>query len=128
MLPDACTDLIWEQGRGAFVAGPDTGPVPTTMAAGTVGPASASGPRPAVPRSECRSANSATSASTWPTCGPRDARRLPATLDPETAAARVLDVAAALVADGAPDPAVARAARLLRDPARGPRTSRPRSG
>src|ERR1035438_2915718 len=36
VLPDACTDLIWEQGRGAFVAGPDTGPVPTRMAAGTV--------------------------------------------------------------------------------------------
>ena len=22
VLPDACTDLIWEQGRGAHVAGP----------------------------------------------------------------------------------------------------------
>jgi AraC-like DNA-binding protein len=47
---------------------------------------------------------------------PGDARRLPATLDPDTAAARALDVAAALVANGAPDPAVTRAARLLRDP------------
>ena len=28
VLPDGCTDLIWEQGLGAFVAGPDTGPVP----------------------------------------------------------------------------------------------------
>ena len=36
VLPDGCTDLVWEQGRGAFVAGPDTGPVATTMAAGTV--------------------------------------------------------------------------------------------
>ena len=36
VLPDGCTDLIWEQGRGAFVAGPDTGPVPTTITAGTV--------------------------------------------------------------------------------------------
>ena len=26
VLPDACSALIWEQGRGAFVAGPDTGP------------------------------------------------------------------------------------------------------
>jgi hypothetical protein len=26
VLPDACVDLIWESGRGAFVAGPDTGP------------------------------------------------------------------------------------------------------
>ena len=23
VLPDGCADLIWEQGRGAFVAGPD---------------------------------------------------------------------------------------------------------
>jgi len=36
VLPDGCTDLVWEQGRGAFVAGPDTGPVPTTMAAGSL--------------------------------------------------------------------------------------------
>ena len=47
---------------------------------------------------------------------PDDARLLPATLDPGTAAARVLDVTAALVAGGAPDPAVTQAARLLRDP------------
>jgi AraC-like DNA-binding protein len=26
ILPDACTDLIWIDGAGAFVAGPDTGP------------------------------------------------------------------------------------------------------
>ena len=24
VLPDACADLIWEPGRGAYVAGPDT--------------------------------------------------------------------------------------------------------
>ena len=47
---------------------------------------------------------------------PGYARRLPATLDLDIAAAWVLDVAAALVADGPPDPAVTRAARLLRDP------------
>jgi AraC-like DNA-binding protein len=47
---------------------------------------------------------------------PGDARRLPATLDQDTAAARVLDVAAALVSGGAPDPAVTWAARLLHDP------------
>ena len=40
VLPDACTDLIWEPGRGAFVAGPDTGPVPTTMAAALQMPSS----------------------------------------------------------------------------------------
>jgi hypothetical protein len=28
VLPDACTDLIWQSGVGAYVAGPDTGPNP----------------------------------------------------------------------------------------------------
>ena len=59
MLPDGCTNLVWEQGRGAFVAGPDTGPVATTMAAGTVilgvrfRPA-AGGPALGIPLSELR--------------------------------------------------------------------------
>ncbi|MEV4398492.1 DUF6597 domain-containing transcriptional factor [Nonomuraea sp. NPDC049607] len=33
VVPDACVDLVWGPG-GLFVAGPDTGPVPTPMAAG----------------------------------------------------------------------------------------------
>ncbi|MFI7697416.1 DUF6597 domain-containing transcriptional factor [Nonomuraea sp. NPDC049480] len=33
VVPDACVDLIWGPG-GLFVAGPDTGPAPTPMAAG----------------------------------------------------------------------------------------------
>lgn len=36
VMPDGCTDLIWQHGRGAFVAGPDTGPAPAELAAGTV--------------------------------------------------------------------------------------------
>ncbi len=116
VLPDGCTDLIWEQGRGAFVAGPDTGPVPTTMAAGTVilgvrFRPSAGGPALGIPLSGLRDQRI-----DFADLRPGDARRLPATLDLDTAAVRVLDVAAALVADGAPDPAVARAAHLLRDP------------
>jgi AraC-like DNA-binding protein len=116
VLPDGCTDLVWEQGRGAFVAGPDTGPVRTTMTAGTVVLGirfrpSAGGPALGIPLSELRDQRVDLA-----DLRPGDARRLPATLDPDTAAARALDVAAALVADGAPDPAVTRAARLLRDP------------
>ncbi|SEG52900.1 AraC-type DNA-binding protein [Nonomuraea solani] len=34
VVPDACVDLIWGPG-GLFVAGPDTGPMPVTMRAGT---------------------------------------------------------------------------------------------
>ena len=34
VLPDGCSDLIWSAGRGAFVAGPDTGPVSVDSAPG----------------------------------------------------------------------------------------------
>jgi AraC-like DNA-binding protein len=116
VLPDGCTDLVWEQGRGAFVAGPDTGPVPTTMTAGTVilgvrFRPSAGGPALGLPLSELRDQRVDLA-----DLRPADARRLPGTLDPDTAMARALDVTATLVTNGAPDPAVTRAARLLYDP------------
>ena len=116
VLPDGCTDLVWEQGRGAFVAGPDTGPVATTMMAGTFifgarFRPSAGGPALGVPLSELRDQRVDLA-----DLRPADARRLAAGLDPGTAASRALDITAALVAEGAPDLAVARAARLLRDP------------
>jgi AraC-like DNA-binding protein len=116
VLPDACSDLVWEQGRGAFVAGPDTGPVRTVMKAGTVilgvrFRPSAGGPALRLPLSELRDQRV-----DLDDLRRRDARRLPGTLDPDTAAIRMLEVAAALVADGDPDPAAIRAAVLLADP------------
>ena len=116
VLPDGCTDLIWEQGRGAFVAGPDTGPVPTTMTAGTVMLGvrfrpSAGGPALGIPLSELRDQRVDLA-----DLRPSHARRRSAALDADTAAALALDVTAALVADGAPDPAVTQAARLLQNP------------
>jgi AraC-like DNA-binding protein len=45
-----------------------------------------------------------------------EARRLPGSLDPDTAVIRALDAAAGLVADRAPDQALAWAAELLEDP------------
>jgi AraC-like DNA-binding protein len=116
VLPDGCTDLIWEQGRGAHVAGPDTGPVPASIAAGTViigvrfRPA-AGGPALGVPLSELRDQRVDLA-----DLRPADARRLSAGLDPATAVSRALDVTAALADDGPPDRAVTWAARLLRDP------------
>jgi AraC-like DNA-binding protein len=116
VLPDACTDLLWEQGRGALVAGPDTGPVPTRMPAGTVivgvrfRPA-AGGPALGVPLSELRDQRVALT-----DLRRGDARRLPGTLDPDVALARTLDVAAALVVGGPADPEVTWAVRLLADP------------
>src|ERR1700721_2690686 len=116
VLPDACTDLIWEPGRGAFVAGPDTGPVRTVMKAGTVVIGvrfrpSAGGPALGVPLSELRDQRVDLS-----DLRRRDASRLPGTLDPQTAATRALELAAALVTEGDPDPAATRAAVLLADP------------
>lgn len=116
VLPDGCTDLIWEQGRGAFVAGPDTGPVPTVMAPGTVilgarFRPSAGGPALGIPLSELRDKRV-----DLIDLRPGEAGRLPGTLDPDTAAVRVLEVTAALVVGAAPDHAAARAAHLLRDP------------
>ncbi|HEY6297380.1 MAG TPA: AraC family transcriptional regulator [Streptosporangiaceae bacterium] len=116
VLPDACTDLIWEPGRGAYVAGPDTGPAPTEMPGGTIitgvrfRPA-AGGPALGVPLGELRDLRVDLS-----DLRRSEARRLPGTLDPDTAMARALDVAAALISDGAPDQAVTWAAELLEDP------------
>ncbi len=116
VLPDACTDLIWEPGRGAYVAGPDTGPAPTEMPGGTIiigvrfRPA-AGGPALGVPLSELRDQRVDLSELRRSV-----ARRLPGTLDPDTAVVRALGVAAGLVADSAPDRALAWAAELLEDP------------
>jgi AraC-like DNA-binding protein len=116
VLPDACSDLIWEQGRGAYVAGPDTGPVRTVMKAGSVIVGvrfrpSAGGPALGIPLSELRDQRV-----DLQDLRRRDARRLPGTLDPQTAAIRTLELAAGLVVDGDPDPAATRAAVLLADP------------
>jgi AraC-like DNA-binding protein len=117
VLPDACSDLIWEQGVGAYVAGPDTGPVRTESVPGTVfvgvrfRPA-AGGQLLGLPLSELRDQR-------VPLADLRGdiARDLPATLDPAVAAVRILDATGTLFADSSPDPAITEAASLLRDPA-----------
>jgi len=121
VLPDACSDLIWEQGVGGYVAGPDTGPVRTVTRAGTVMAGirfrpSAGGQVLGLPLSEVRDQR-VPLADLLPSAAKRlPAKRLTATADPAAAAARALDIVGGLVADGVPDPAVARAAALLRDP------------
>jgi AraC-like DNA-binding protein len=123
VLPDGCSDLIWERGAGVSVAGPDTGPVRTSAPAGTVlagvrfRPA-AGGAALGLPLSEVRDqrvglADLLRSGGGRPAAG----GRLPADLPPAAAAARLLDIAGLLIADGTPDPAMARAAAMLRDPA-----------
>jgi AraC-like DNA-binding protein len=117
VLPDACSDLIWERGVGAYVAGPDTGPSRPMIKAGTVMVGirfrpSAGGQVLGMPLSEILNQRVPLADLLPPAAG-----RLPPTLDPEEAVHRVLDLTGGLVVDGAPDLAMARAAVLLRDPA-----------
>jgi AraC-like DNA-binding protein len=122
VLPDACSDLIWEQGVGGHIAGPDTGPVRPLTKAGTVivgirfRPA-AGGRVLRLPLSEILNQRVPLADLLRPAQLPPAARQLPATLDPAQAAERLLAITGALVAEGAPDPAITRAAALLRDPA-----------
>jgi len=117
IVPDACSDLIWEQGVGGYIAGPDTGPFrpvtkPGTAIVGIRFRPSAGGQVLNMPLSEL-----ANQRVPLADLLPQAARRLPATLDPAEAADRVLRITGALADEGAPDRAMARAAALLRDPA-----------
>jgi AraC-like DNA-binding protein len=117
VLPDACSDLIWQQGAGVQVAGPDTGPVTTISPAGTVMVGvrfrpTAGGPALGVPLSELRDLRVDLA-----DLLPAAARALPATLHPGVAAERARTVVGLLVADGDLDQAVTRAAALLGNPA-----------
>ena len=117
VLPDGCSDLIWEHGAGGYVAGPDTGPFRPRSAAGTVivgarfRPA-AGGPALGLPLSELRDQR-------VPLADllPAQARPLSGALSPAAAARALLDVTGRLVAASSADSAIARAAALLRDPA-----------
>jgi deazaflavin-dependent oxidoreductase (nitroreductase family) len=126
ILPDACCDLIWEQGTGSYVAGPDTGPVRISnrSATTTVGVRfrpTAGGPALGLPLSEIRDQRVVLTELLPPDRLPAATRQLaaalPADLDPATAARKILDLAGTLVSSGEPDDAVRHAASLLRDPA-----------
>jgi AraC-like DNA-binding protein len=120
ILPDGCSDLIWEQGAGASVAGPDTGPftagnpAPGAVIVGIRFRPAAGGQVLGLPLSELRDQR-APLADVLP--GQGASTRLPADLSPAEAATSLLDLTGRLIADGAPDHAIARAATLLRDPA-----------
>ena len=120
VLPDACADLIWRAGRGAFVAGPDTGPwqsaAPGAVFVGARFLPGAGGPALRVPLSDLRDLR-VQLADLWPELD----RRLPPTLAVPAALRGVAAAAAGLVAAGPPDRAVRRAARLLADPRAGVR-------
>ena len=116
VLPDGCTDLIWERGRGAFVAGPDTGPAPTALAPGTVFAGvrfrpGAGGDALGLPLSELRDLRVDLADVR------RDvARQLPASLEPADAVRALAAVAGRLAAERPPDVAMLQAGRLLGRP------------
>ena len=120
VLPDACVDLIWERGHGLFVAGPDTGPVPSVAPAGTVFAAvrfapGAAGPALGLPMSELLNQRvDAADLGTRP--GAELARALPGSLDPAQALRVLARMAGAMAAEGPADPLAAHAARMLAAP------------
>jgi len=113
VMPDGCTDLIWQRGKGCFVAGPDTRPAPAEMPPGTIFVGARFRPGAGGP------------ALGWPLADLRDQRidlgdllpgeaiRLPADLTPDKALATVTELAAKLVAAAPPDKLVVTATRLL---------------
>jgi len=114
VLPDACSDLIWKAGRGAFVAGPDTGPSPVGSPAGTVFVGArfrpgAGGAALGLPLSELRDLRVGLEE-----LDPALAERLPGDLSPEEALRRIAEIARAAPP---PDAAIAEAARRLAHPA-----------
>ncbi|HEY0717154.1 MAG TPA: helix-turn-helix domain-containing protein [Streptosporangiaceae bacterium] len=116
VLPDGCADLIWTQGGRAFVAGPDTGPVPALLSPGAVLVGlrfrpGAGGDLLGVPLSELRDRR-VDLAELRP--------ELAGSLSPDLAAgqvaARLAALAGQLITDRPPDPAALAACRLLARP------------
>jgi AraC-like DNA-binding protein len=116
VLPDGCTDLIWQSGAGAFVAGPDTGPVSDTRPPGTVLVGArfrpgAGGAALGVPLSELLDQRA--DAADLPAV---PGGRLPGSLAPAEALRRMARIAAEMVTERPPDRLVLDAARLLGRP------------
>jgi AraC-like DNA-binding protein len=116
VLPDACTDLIWQSGVGAFVAGPDTGPAPGALPPGAVLVGArfrpgAGGTALGVPLSDLL--DQRVDAADLPGV---PAGLLPGSLSPQEAARRIAEAAAQMVTQRPPDRLVLEAARLLGRP------------
>lgn len=116
VLPDACSDVIWQSGRGAFVAGPDTHPVGTSHPRGAVLVGvrflpGAGGPALQTPLYELRDQRV-----DLVDLLPGVHRSLHASLSPDEAFGRLLDASTALVDAGPPDPMVRQVTRRLADP------------
>jgi AraC-like DNA-binding protein len=120
VLPDACSDLIWQRGTGVFVAGPDTGPWRSALPAGTVlagvrfAPG-AGGPALGMPLSDLLNQRVDVT-DLGRGLAPVLARRVPGTLPPAMALRQLVDCAGGMVAERPADRLVTEAARLLGRP------------
>ncbi|KUL28860.1 helix-turn-helix domain-containing protein [Actinoplanes awajinensis] len=116
ILPDGCVDLIWQSGTGAYLAGPDTGPMPATLPAGEtlmgvrLRPG-AGGTTLGVPLESLRNLRADLA-----DLRPESARRLRGDLDPDEALRRMVTLTGRLAGERPPDPAMLAAVRLLDDP------------
>jgi AraC-like DNA-binding protein len=116
VLPDACTDLIWQSGVGLFVAGPDTGPAPSASPPGSVFVGArfrpgAGGAALGVPLSELLDLR--VDAADVPSV---PAGQLPGSLAPDEAMRRLVRIAGEMVAERPADQLVLEAARQLGRP------------
>jgi AraC-like DNA-binding protein len=124
VLPDGCADLIWQSGRGVFVAGPDTGPVPSSVPPGTVFAGvrlrpGAGGPALGLPLSallDQRVDAGDLAGETAAGPGLDLARLLPGGLTPDEAMRALAGIIRRMVVAGPPDPLVIETARRLGSP------------
>jgi AraC-like DNA-binding protein len=117
VLPDGCSDLIWQSGRGAFVAGPDTHPVGTrhpsdAVLVGVRFRPGAGGAALHTPLHELRDQRV-----DLVDVLPGVHRALHDSLSPDEALDRLLAAASVLVEEAPPDPLVRRVVAGLADPA-----------
>jgi len=116
VLPDAASDLIWQHGDAALVAGPDTGPAPSTSPPGSVLVGArfrpgAGGPVLGLPLTEVL--NQRVAAAEIPALR---GKIPPAAMPPDRALPALARLIADLTQQHQLDPAMTRAARLLSRP------------
>jgi AraC-like DNA-binding protein len=119
VLPDGCSDLIWERGRGVHLAAPDTGPwrallPPGTILAGVRFAPGQGGTALGVPLSALL--NRRVDTADLGSRAVAGIRRLPGDAPPDAALRALTAAVAAMLADHVTDPLVTAAVRLLRQP------------